>query len=343
MVEPTPVADGDAAPPRLWQVIGIVGRALIATGVLLLLFVAYQLWGTGAQYSRSQHDLRAQFEAPATTTTAAPATTTTAVATSTATTTVETTTTPTLAVAVVEGDVLARLEIPRIGESTYVVAGVSVADLRRGPGHFPETALPGQTGNAAVAGHRTTYGAPFARIDELGAGDDVVLTVRSGQRYVYRVSAPPVIVAATAIDVLADTPGQATLTLISCHPKYTARDRIVVRAALVADVSAPPAPRTPPYQSAAPSTGVDTAGGDGSDASSPAPEPQVLTGGWFDDTGAWPGLVLWGVACGAAATAAWWIGRRQRPWIGVAAMVVPFVMFLYLFFENLNRLLPANL
>jgi sortase A len=231
--------------------------------------------------------------------------------------------------------------MPSLGTTTYVVAGVSVTELRKGPGHFPETALPGQLGNAAIAGHRTTFGAPFARIDELKPGDDIVITTRTSQRYVYRVSGLPFVVPATGVDVLADTPGRATLTLISCHPKYTARNRIVVTAALEPEVSAPPAGRTAPYTTEPAQPATDTATTTPT-ATTVAP-PTVLTGGWFDEGAAWPGVFLWGIACALVSLAAWWIGRRTRRWIGVLAMLVPFVIFLYLFFENVNRLLPANL
>ena len=64
---------------------------------------------------------------------------------------------------------LAHLVIPRIGVNVYVVQGVSDEDLRRGPGHYPQTALPGQVGNAAIAGHRTTYGAPFYSLNDSGS------------------------------------------------------------------------------------------------------------------------------------------------------------------------------
>jgi sortase A len=350
MVEPTRA--GRTGDNRLWRVVGRVGEALIVLGVLLLLFVAYQLWGTGLQYSHSQDSLRSQFVAAAATTT------TTAVAASTTTTTgpaPETTTTVSPAptegdtgTGTGDGDVVARLEIPRLDETAYVIAGVSVADLRKGPGHFPDSALPGHVGNTAIAGHRTTYGAPFADIDQLRSGDEVVLTTPGGERYVYAVSADPFVVPPDGVDVLADTPGQATLTLISCHPKYTARDRIVVRAALDAAASATPVAEPTPPPTAPPTTTAD--GGETSTTSpvittSPttvAPST-VLTSGWFSDHGAWVGVVLWGLALVATAVAAWWIGRGSRAWIGAVAMLVPALVFLYFFFENVNRLLPANL
>jgi sortase A len=343
MVEPTPAAPAaHSGDKRLWRVVGGVGQVFIATGVLLLLFVAYQLWGTGLQYSHSQDSLRSEFE-QATTTVAS--TSTSAASTTTTTAAAPATTTTLAAPPVAEGDVLARLEIPRVGETTYVVAGVSVSDLRKGPGHFPETALPGQLGNAAIAGHRTTYGAPFARINELQPGDEVILTVPGGQRYVYQVSTQPFVVPASGVNVLADTPGRATVTLISCNPKYTARDRIVVQAALEPDVSAPAEVRTAPYTTVPTTTGGDTTDTTDTTDTGPIATPRatVLTGGWFADHGAWTGVVLWGLALTASALAAWWIGKRSRRWIGILAMISPFVVLLYFFFENVNRLLPANL
>ncbi len=62
---------------------------------------------------------------------------------------------------------LGKIEIPKIGLSAYVIEGVGVDDLKNGPGHYPDTPLPGQKGNAAIAGHRSTYGAPFANVDDL--------------------------------------------------------------------------------------------------------------------------------------------------------------------------------
>src|SRR3546814_8717472 len=72
-----------------------------------------------------------------------------------------------------EGTAIAHIRIPKIGVDETIIEGVSLADLKHGPGHFPETPLPGQEGNAAIAGHRTTYGAPFNRINELVPGDEI--------------------------------------------------------------------------------------------------------------------------------------------------------------------------
>jgi LPXTG-site transpeptidase (sortase) family protein len=128
------------------------------------------------------------------------------------------------------------------------VAGVKVDDLRKGPGHFPDTPLPGQLGNSAIAGHRTTFGAPFNRVDELSPGDEIIVTTVQG-RFVYTVTGTS-IVAPTALEVL-DPTAEATLTLVSCHPKYSARQRIIVKAVLDPTASAEPQPASAPYESTA--------------------------------------------------------------------------------------------
>ena len=144
-----------------------------------------------------------------------------------------------------DGDPVARLEIPRIGVDQIVVAGVGVDQLRQGPGHYRETPLPGEHGNTAIAGHRTTYGAPFGNLDQLAPGDEIVTTTYAG-RFVYRVTATT-IVTPLDVGVIAPTPDDR-LTLTSCHPKYSARERIIVSAALdpAASSPAPGVPAPPP-------------------------------------------------------------------------------------------------
>ena len=149
------------------------------------------------------------------------------------------------------GDPVARLEIPRIGVDEIVVSGVGVEDLKKGPGHYPETPLPGQPGNAAIAGHRTTYGAPFFSVDELAPGDKIIATTFAG-RFVYRVTGT-VVVAPTDVGVIAGT-ADARLTLTSCHPLYSAANRIVVTAQLDAERSAPIATVPPPAPDKTPRT-----------------------------------------------------------------------------------------
>ena len=137
------------------------------------------------------------------------------------------------------GDPVTRLEIPKIDVDTMVVEGTSLAALRAGAGHYPETPLPGESGNVAIAGHRTTYGKPFARVDELDKGDKIVLTTPVG-KYTYEVMGRPTVVLPTDYDVVVnDYPeGGSFVTLSSCHPEGSAKYRIIVRAELVNSVNA---------------------------------------------------------------------------------------------------------
>lgn len=137
------------------------------------------------------------------------------------------------------GSAIARIHIPTLEVSKTVVEGVRVSDLRKGPGHYPNTPLPGQAGNAAIAGHRTTYGAPFGDIDQLEPGNQIFVETIQG-RFVYQVVAQGeghghIIVSPSAIEVLDQDfsmhPNRLTLT--ACHPKGSARQRIIVVAELV--------------------------------------------------------------------------------------------------------------
>jgi sortase A len=154
----------------------------------------------------------------------------------------------------VEGEPLAIIEIPRIELSRVVVEGTTRGDLKKGPGHYAGTPFPGQPGNVGIAGHRTTYGAPFNRLDELAPGDEVILSTSQG-RFTYRVVPGPAAegqawfaVSPTQTEVLADM-GDNRVTLTACHPKYSARQRIIVHAVLE-DPPAPPTPAAEPVESA---------------------------------------------------------------------------------------------
>ena len=130
------------------------------------------------------------------------------------------------------GDPLTRLEIPKLDVDVIVVEGTTLAALRAGAGHYPRTPLPGGRGNVAIAGHRTTYGRPFNRIDELGLGDRIILTTPIG-RHVYEVSRPPWVVDPRDWSVIFEYPrGGSFLTLTTCHPEGSADYRLVVRAEL---------------------------------------------------------------------------------------------------------------
>jgi sortase A len=144
---------------------------------------------------------------------------------------------------VATGDPLTKIVMPDIGVDALVVEGTSTAALRAGAGHYPTTPLPGEEGNVAIAGHRTTYGKPFNRVDELGVGSEVRL-VTPIATHIYRVVAAPGDAARPCPNgacwitdpndwgVVGPLDG-AMLTLTTCHPKGSARERLILRAELV--------------------------------------------------------------------------------------------------------------
>ena len=136
------------------------------------------------------------------------------------------------------GDGLTRLKIPKIGVDVLVVEGTTPMALRAGAGHYPNTPLPGEVGNVGIAGHRTTYGRPLNRMDELVPGDTVQLETPLAV-YTYKAvpafagHGNPWVVAPTQVDVVAPIPGKRMLTLTTCHPKGSARQRLIMRFELV--------------------------------------------------------------------------------------------------------------
>lgn len=151
---------------------------------------------------------------------------------------------------VATGDPLTRIIIPKLGVEAMVVEGTSQAALRAGAGHYPNTPLPGETGNVAIAGHRVTYGRPFNRVDELKVGDEIKLETPLAM-HTYRVVAHPGEAQAPCPNgacwvtdphdwgAVSDLPGKM-LTLTTCHPKGSARQRLIVRAELVDSVERGP-------------------------------------------------------------------------------------------------------
>ncbi len=129
------------------------------------------------------------------------------------------------------GDAMGRIVMPAIGVSEVFVQGTNAADLRPGPGHYPQTPLPGERGTVAIAGHRTTYGAPFREVDKLDRGDRIELRMPYG-RFVYRVERTRV-VEPTEVSVI-DRVDHDRLVLSACHPLYSAEQRIIVFARLEA-------------------------------------------------------------------------------------------------------------
>jgi sortase A len=127
------------------------------------------------------------------------------------------------------GRAFGRIELPTLDRGYVMVEGTDTATLRKGPAHYPDTALPGQGGTVAVAGHRTTYLAPFRTIDDLGRRDRVVVTMPYG-RFVYRVERSRIV--RPEDTWVKRKVGYERLILTACHPLYSAEKRIVVFARL---------------------------------------------------------------------------------------------------------------
>jgi sortase A len=141
-----------------------------------------------------------------------------------------------------EGDPLGRIVIPRIGARYAFVSGTADPDLKKGPGHYLQTALPGEQGTVGIAGHRTTYLAPFKKIDKLAPGDRIELRMPYGT-FSYAVSGTK-IVSPGDVGVFKHPGGGDWLVLTACHPLYSAAKRIVVSARLVREPGSPSAPRS---------------------------------------------------------------------------------------------------
>ena len=333
----------------LARVLGGVGRVMIAAGVLILLFVIYQLWGTGLRTAAAQNQLRDEFRARqdaaahATTLPALDETSTTTSTTTPGPTTPSTIAPPTVAGAidpVKPGEALGNVSIDKIGVDFQMVEGVDLAYLQDGPGHFPSTPFPGQAGNAALAGHRTTWAAPFNRIDELVPGDSISIETVQGL-FTYEVVQPEGvedgvghrIITPTQTEIL-DQPsdvGVNTLTLMACHPKYSAAQRIVVVAKLIGN----PAPTT---EKSAESQAASDSGGDELLAD------EGLVGG---DPDARSHAIGWSLVAAAIWLIVYLIARRwswrQIPkWLTYGVGAVVFAVPLFLAFEAINQLLPAG-
>jgi sortase A len=340
-------------------VVGKFGRVFIAVGLLLFGFAAYQLWGTGIQQARSQAKLAAEFDqpppGPTTPSTTARSTVASTIASdsSVPAKAAEPTTTvvddPEL-VSVVnanDGDQIARIEIPSIDVKQIVVSGVTIADLRKGPGHYRNTPLPGQRGNAAIAAHRTGFGGPFEDLDKLNKGDKIIVTYRNRDRYVYTVRDSKV-VPPSDVSVL-DPSDEPILTLTTCTPKRTADNRLVVVGVLdEQETTGPVRPVTvhadSPIDELPQDAGVAEPTTDGARPDDNRSQSiDAFAKGWFSDKNAAPHVGLWGLALAVVAVGAWRLSlRTNRNLIGFAAGVVPFVVVLYFFYENVARLLPPT-
>ncbi len=297
-----------------------LGLTLITAGFVILLFVVYQLFGTGLAEAHSQASLKKQFN--------------TAVAKSTSSTSGDNPTVGGSAnpgagqpsnPSAPSGGAVDHLVIPKIGLNKFVVQGVAENDLMKGPGHYPQTVMPGQDGNAAIAGHRTTYGAPFFDLNEMSIGDPIYITDLAGRTWIYKVSQRPEVVSPNDVAVLDPTPF-AELTLTSCNPRFEATSRLVIVARLTGRAPLPVV-HTPSPAPAAAAVPVVSSLGSG-------------------DSKAWPAALGYGLI-----VVLLWISvriciNRTRRWTRLAAYVggigiclVP----LWFCFENAIRLLPQSI
>ncbi len=275
-------------------------------GLVLLLFVVYQLWGTSLGQARVQDQLTRSFTEtidagtrPGSESEPLPLTAT--------------------------GDAVAIIDIPKIGVRQAVVEGTSVSALRKGPGHYPSTSLPGESGNVAIAGHRTTYGAPFGRLDELDVGDTVRLVTPRG-RLRYELERTE-IVSPSDTAALGNT-ADNRLTLTTCHPRFSATERLIVVAKLApgADDADQPVARSLPIDQERVPVGQD----DG--------EQVGLSGRW---AALLPAL-FWAVLVIAAGRAIWLLARRWVAWPAYL-LGAPWVAVLVLqLFSTIDQVLPAG-
>jgi sortase A len=293
-----------------------VGRVVLVTGVLILLFIPYLLWGTGLITARNQSALTAQFEAAQKKAGSHPARTiadplhdTTPAA-------------PAVAPTVPDppiGSPVGTILIPKINLAMTVVEGTDETRLAMGPGHYPTTPMPGEAGNAAIAGHRTTYLHPFYSLDALVPGDVIYITTLQGT-FLYRVLGSQVVLP-TDVAVVDPTP-TPQLTLTTCNPRYSASQRLVVHALLVASELAHPA-------------GTPVAAGTTHHSKAPPPPP----------TRRWPPAILWGLAVAALTVGLWVLALRTRA-VSRALLVggglAVWLVVVFFFFQAVAPLLPAS-
>ena len=228
-------------------VVGVLGEVLLTLGALVLLFVVWQVWWTDVESDRAHAATVSTLSRSFASGQAVPVPSASADAPA--------------PLPGLDGDAFAIVRIPRFGPdyARPLVEGTSSNELARGLGHYVGTAGPGEVGNFAVAGHRTTFGKPLAEIDRLRGGDRVVVETSAGWT-VYAVTTHEV-VRPSQSEVIAPVPGdrgaaptKAVLTLTACHPRFSAKFRWVTHADLVetrtrdqgppSDVVAMPVPGT---------------------------------------------------------------------------------------------------
>jgi sortase A len=207
---PAPPPAAGKRPSRRGRILRITGLVFIATAVALGGYVWWTLWGTGFAARAAQNDLRPAFERNVASLSPADAPE---------------------RVAEVPGKAVAIIKIPKIDVDLVVVEGTNTESLKKGPGHYSKTAYPWQdTGRVGIAGHRTTYGAPFWSLNELREGDRIALATEYGI-FNYRISrivvTPPDGILPSSDYVLTPT-NHPSLVLTTCNPRFSAAERLVV-------------------------------------------------------------------------------------------------------------------
>lgn len=195
-----------------WRLVSILGEVLITVGVLFLLLVAYELWWTNVEADQAitaqRDEIRDEWRDPITTPTSAP----------------------------IPAEAFGLMYIPRLRSDVWampLIEGVTKPDLAKGIGHFPESAMPGELGNAAFAGHRATHGEPLKNVDKLQSGDLVYIETADSW-YTYRLTNDGIVLP-TDVWVVDPVPGQPPgtvptqklLTLVTCNPRWGSTHRWV--------------------------------------------------------------------------------------------------------------------
>ncbi len=315
-----------------------LGFMLIGLGLLMFLFVGYQLWGTGIQEAQSQNRLENSFK-------------NLLVESSVEKPVAGTPSTTREPIFVAQGDGVFLIQMPTINVTKYVVAGIEPADLKKGPGHYPSTPLPGELGNSAIAGHRTTYGEPFRHLDDLEIGDPIIITDLFNRTFTYTVTAQQIVEPSDTWVTATTDSNRAILTLTTCDPEYSAKRRLIISAEMdleISEIAASPAvtytrssPAEPSIDNPSPTT--EPAIKNPPPQSTFEQESDTLGQGWFSDPSAIPHTAMWSLAELLVLCGAWQVAKKFRNrLIGVAVGFAPFFVVLYFVFENINRLLPPN-
>ena len=190
-----------------------IGKTFLTAAFILAAYIAWLLWGTGFYYGNQQDGLREQIESRI----EAPGAGERGVD----------------PVPIVPGQAYAILQIPSIGLDEVVVQGTDTESLHRGPGHYEDTADPwDERGRVGIAGHRTTYGQPFWDLDKVEAGDPITLVTQYGV-FEYVTTRTETVLPSSG-GVLTGGGKKASLVLTTCHPKFSAAERLIVFAELAA-------------------------------------------------------------------------------------------------------------